>query len=283
MQRPTVLTVLRVISEILEQKGIESARLEAEVLISHLLGISRADLYTQPQRRLKEEELLVLREMVQRRLEGEPVAYIVGEKEFWSLKLKVNPSCLIPRPETELLVEEALKVSASLGKPLKILEIGTGCGAIAIALARELGDAQIWATEISPYALQVAKENVERHGLGKRIKLLQADLYPPERGFSLIVSNPPYIPTQDLFKLPPEVRDYEPLEALNGGPDGLSIIRRILQGVGEYLVCGGWLLLEVGYGQAEEVMALFREGGFSEVETVRDYNGIKRVVKGRRS
>ncbi len=275
-----VLEALTILTKILEEAGISSARLEAEVFLSYLLGKSRAQLYTS-KRKLKEEELLALSDMVKRRLQGEPVAYIIGEKEFWSLRFKVSPACLIPRPETELLVEEALKLSWSSNGPLKVLDIGTGCGAIAIALAKELPSARIWASERSREALKVAQENVALHQVGDRVFLVEADLFPEEGDFSFIVSNPPYIPTQEIFNLPPEVRDYEPLEALDGGPDGLLVIRRIVEGAGRYLKKEGWLLLEVGYGQAEKVEELFKKAGFQEVGSVRDYAGIKRVVKGR--
>jgi release factor glutamine methyltransferase len=275
-----VLKALSILTQILEEGGISSARLEAEVFLSYLLKKSRAELYTL-KRKLKEKELLALSDMVKRRLQGEPVAYIIGEKEFWSLRFKITPACLIPRPETELLVEEVLRLSSSSDGPLKILDIGTGCGAIAIALAKELPSARIWASERSREALKVAEENVALHQVGDRVFLVEADLFPEERDFSFIVSNPPYIPTQEIFNLPPEVRDYEPLEALDGGPDGFSVIRRIVEGAGRYLREGGWLLLEVGYGQAEKVEELFRKAGFKEVSSVRDYAGIKRVVKGR--
>lgn len=278
----TVLKALRAIEEALAQRGIESPRLEAEVFLSRVLGLSRAEIYSRGERELKEGELLALRDMVQRRLQGEPVAYIIGEKEFWSLTLKVSPSCLIPRPSTEVLVEEAIGVARALPRPMKVLDIGTGCGAIAIALAKELEGAEVWATDISPYALEVARENVLRHGVGPKVRLLRADLFPDEGGFSLIVSNPPYIPTHELFRLPEEVRDYEPLEALNGGPDGLEVIRRIVSRAGEHLLEGGWLLLEVGEGQAQRVLELMEGAGFEDLGLRRDYAGVERVVKGRK-
>lgn len=278
----TVSMALKAISEALAQRGIESPRLEAEVFLGKVLGLSKAEIYSKGERRLKEGELLALRDMVQRRLQGEPLAYIVGEKEFWSLSFKVNPSCLIPRPSTEVLVEEALKAAERAPRPLKVLDIGTGCGAIAIALAKELEEAEVWATDISPYALEVARENVKLHGLDSRVRLLKADLFPEERGFSLIVSNPPYIPTGELLSLPEEVRDYEPLEALDGGPDGLQVIRRIVSKAREYLAPGGWLLLEVGYGQAQRVLGLMEEQGFEDPGIRKDYAGVDRVVKGRR-
>jgi len=281
-ERWTVLKVLRWTTEFFQKKGVRSPRLDAEVLLAYLLGTDRVGLYLDHDKPLKEEELAAFREMIQRRIAGEPVAYITGEKEFWSLSFKVTPACLIPRPETEVLVEEAIRAAADAPHPLRILDIGTGCGAVAIALAKELAESEVWATDRSPYALEVAKENVERHGVGERVRLVEADLFPKDEGqFSLIVSNPPYIPTEEVLRLDPEVRDYEPLEALDGGPDGLKYLRRIAEGAPLRLRPGGWLLLEVGKGQAEEVQRILVGEGFSPVETVRDYTGVKRVVKGR--
>lgn len=281
-ERWTVLKVLRWTTEFFQKKGVRSPRLDAEVLLAYLLGTDRVGLYLDHDKPLKEEELAAFREMIQRRIAGEPVAYITGEKEFWSLSFKVTPACLIPRPETEVLVEEAIRAAADAPHPLRILDIGTGCGAVAIALAKELEKSEVWATDRSPYALEVAKENVERHGVGDRVRLVEADLFPKDEGqFSLIVSNPPYIPTEEVLRLDPEVRDYEPLEALDGGPDGLRYLRRIAEGAPLRLRPGGWLLLEVGKGQAEEVQRILVREGFSPVETVRDYTGVKRVVKGR--
>ncbi len=281
-ERWTVLKVLRWTTEFFQKKGVRSPRLDAEVLLAYLLGTDRVGLYLDHDKPLKEEELAAFREMIQRRIAGEPVAYITGEKEFWSLSFKVTPACLIPRPETEVLVEEAIRAAADAPHPLRILDIGTGCGAVAIALAKELEESEVWATDRSPYALEVAKENVERHGVGDRVRLVEADLFPKDEGqFSLIVSNPPYIPTEEVLRLDPEVRDYEPLEALDGGPDGLRYLRRIAEGAPLRLRPGGWLLLEVGKGQAEEVQRILVREGFSPVETVRDYTGVKRVVKGR--
>ncbi len=281
-ERWTVLKVLRWTTEFFQKKGVRSPRLDAEVLLAYLLGTDRVGLYLDHDKPLKEEELAAFREMIQRRIAGEPVAYITGEKEFWSFSFKVTPACLIPRPETEVLVEEAIRAAADAPHPLRILDIGTGCGAVAIALAKELGESEVWATDRSPYALEVAKENVERHGVGDRVRLVEADLFPKDEAqFSLIVSNPPYIPTEEVLRLDPEVRDYEPLEALDGGPDGLKYLRRIAEGAPLRLRPGGWLLLEVGKGQAEEVQRILVGEGFSPVETVRDYTGVKRVVKGR--
>ena len=280
-KRWTVLRVLQWTTDFFQRKGVKNPRLDAEVLLAHLLGLDRVGLYTNYDKPLREEELKAFREMVQRRISREPIAYITGQKEFWSLSFKVSPACLIPRPETEVLVEEALKAAQEVPPPLQILEIGTGCGAVAVALAKELPEAEIWATEKSPYALEVARQNVALHGVSGRVVLLEADLFPERGTFSLIVSNPPYVPTEEVLRLDPEVRDFEPLEALDGGPDGLLYFRRIASRVRQYLRKGGWLVLEVGKGQDQEVQSILKEAGLSRIELRRDYSGVKRIVKGK--
>ena len=282
-ERWTVLKALNWTTEYFRQKGMENPRLEAEVLLAHLLGLDRMGLYLNYDKPLKEEERKAYREMIQRRTAWEPIAYILGYKEFWSLKFKVNPECLIPRPETEHLVEEALRIGGQLPPPLRVLEIGTGCGAVAIVLAKELKEAQIVATDISPHALSLAQENARCHGVGERIKFVQGDLFPcGEAPFCLIVSNPPYIPTEEVFQLAPEVRDYEPLTALDGGADGLRFFRKIAQEAPSYLVEGGWVLLEMGKGQASKVADILKEAGFTQIELIPDYSGIKRVARAQR-
>ena len=279
-ERWTVLKVIQWTTEHFQKKGVDNPRLEAEVLLAHLLGIDRMGLYLNYDRPLKEEERTVYREMIQRRTAGEPSAYIVGYKEFWSMRFAVSPECLIPRPETEHLVEEAVRIGRELQPPLRALEIGHGCGAVAIALAKELGEAQIVATDISPGAHALAQENAEAHGMGERIRLILGDLYPPgEEPFSLVCSNPPYIPTEEVLQLAPEVRDYEPLTALDGGEDGLRFFREIVRGAPAFLAEGGWLLLEMGKGQDTQVTAILQEGGFSSIDLIPDYAEVRRVIK----
>jgi release factor glutamine methyltransferase len=199
-ERWTVQRVIRWTTEHFQKKGLDNPRLEAEVLLAYLLEMDRMGLYLNYDRPLKEEERTAYREMIQRRLAKEPLAYIVGSKEFWSLRFAVNPECLIPRPETEHLVEEAIRIGKGLKPPLRILEIGQGCGAVAIALATELGEAEIVATDISPEACSLAQENAERHGVEGRIRFVRGDLFPPgEEPFGLICSNPPYIPTAEVL------------------------------------------------------------------------------------
>lgn len=282
-ERWTVLRVIQWTTEHLQKKGVSSPRLESEVLLAHLLGIDRMGLYLNYDRPLKEEERTAYREMIQRRIAGEPVAYIVGYREFWSMRFSVSPECLIPRPETEHLVEEGVRIGKGLRSPLRVLEIGHGCGAVTVALAKELEDARLVATDISPGALSLAQENAEAHGVGGRIRFVLGNLFPPGEGpFDLICSNPPYIPTEEVLKLAPEVRDYEPLTSLNGGEDGLCFFREIAEGAPGFLVEEGWLLLEMGQGQDQQVSAILKERGFVHIDLIPDYAGIKRVIRAQR-
>ena len=276
----TVQKIIRWTAEYFQNKCLDNPRLEAEVLLAHLLGIDRMGLYLNYDRPLKEEERIAYRDMIQRRMAGEPVAYIVGSKEFWSLRFAVSPECLIPRPATEHLVEEAVRIGKSLEPPVRILEIGQGCGAVAIALAKELNQAEIVATDISPGAYSLARENAEKHGVQGRIRVVLGDLFPlGGKPFGLICSNPPYVPTAEILQLAPEVRDYEPLTALDGGGDGLRFFRLIAQGASAFLVAGGWLLLEMGQGQAAQVAAILQEQGFAQIDLISDHAGVKRVIR----
>jgi release factor glutamine methyltransferase len=279
-ERWTVLKVITWTTEHFQNKGVDNPRLEAEVLLAHLLGIDRMGLYLNYDTPLKEGERAVYREMIQRRTAGEPVAYIIGQKEFWSLKFAVSPDCLIPRPETEHLVEEAVRIGKEQEQPLRVLEIGHGCGAVAIALATELAEAQIVATDISPGTRSLAQENAEAHGVGEHVRFVLGDIYPPrEEPFGLICSNPPYVPTGEILHLAPEVRDYEPLTALDGGEDGLRFFREIAEGAPDFLTEGGWLLLEMGKGQDLQVATILQEQGFTHVDLIPDYAGVKRVIR----
>jgi release factor glutamine methyltransferase len=278
--RWTVLQVITWTTEYFQKKGLDNPRLEAEVLLAHLMGKDRMGLYLNYDTPLKEEERTAYRDMIQRRTAGEPIAYIVGHKEFWSMGFTVNPECLIPRPETEHLVEEAVRIGENGQSPLRVLEIGHGCGAVAIALAKELEGAQIVATDVSPGAHALAVENASAHGVGERIRFVLADLFPPEEeSFDFICSNPPYIPTAEVLHLAPEVRDYEPLTSLDGGEDGLRYIREIAQRAPGFLTPRGWLLLEMGMGQAPQVAAILQERCFTEIDLIPDYAGVKRVIR----
>lgn len=274
----TVLEALQRATAYLARKNIPEPRLEAEVLLAFGLGLTRVQLYTGFDRPLTASEIAACRDLLTRRAAGEPTAYITGEREFWSIPLRVDCRALIPRADTERLVEAAL---ARAGR--RILEIGTGSGAIAIALARELPEARVVATDASAEALALARENVARHGLGERIELREGDLYVPVAGlrFDLVISNPPYVPHLDIGRLQAEIAYHEPRMALDGGPDGLSVLRRLVAGAPEHLVPGGWLLTEMGDGQAEAVRALALRAGLDPVEILRDLAGRERAMAAR--
>lgn len=254
----------------------DSPKLDAEVLLGFVLGQSRTYLYTWPERELSATQQSLLEELVARRASGTPVAYLVGEREFWSLPLQVNEHTLIPRPETELLVEQAL---ARLPRSGRALDLGTGTGAIALALVSERPDAEIWAVDASREALKVARANVER--LGLPVQLVHSDWFAQLSGqrFHLIVSNPPYIAEADPHLGQGDVR-FEPLTALASGRDGLADIRQIVARAPAHLHPGGWLLFEHGYDQGAPVRELLTQAGFSGVETVQDYGGNDRVTLG---
>lgn len=254
----------------------DSPKLDAEVLLGFVLGQSRTYLYTWPERELSATQQSLLEELVARRASGTPVAYLVGEREFWSLPLQVNEHTLIPRPETELLVEQAL---ARLPRSGRALDLGTGTGAIALALVSERPDAEIWAVDASLEALKVARANVER--LGLPVQLVHSDWFAQVSGqrFHLIVSNPPYIAEADPHLGQGDVR-FEPLTALASGRDGLADIRQIVARAPAHLHPGGWLLFEHGYDQGAPVRELLTQAGFSGVETVQDYGGNDRVTLG---
>lgn len=271
--------VLKNTSLAFQKAGIPSARLDAEVLLANFLQVDRLELIKEPDRRLAQEELEEFASRVHGRCQGEPVAYISGCKEFWSLSFEVNPQVLIPRPETELLVEETIAVASPQGV-IRILDIGTGSGAVAVALAHELKNARITATDISLAALKTARRNARTNGVDEKIMFLLGDLFSPLRGrFDIIVSNPPYIAKEDFHLLPIGVKRYEPPLALVGGADGLAVIKRIIETAPGFLRPGGWLLLEIGAGQRDEVAAFFEEAGFDEPFFCRDYAGHWRVAR----
>jgi len=279
-ERWTVLKILQWTADYFAGKEIASARLEAELLLAATLDLDRVGLYVNFERPLDSSELAAFREQVQRRAKGEPVQYILGETEFWSLPFTVSPAVLIPRADTEVLVEEAL---SRIEGPVHLLDVGTGSGAIAVAMAHEKPEIQVTALDCSEEALQVARGNAERNGVAERVSCLAGDLAElPPGPFAMVVSNPPYIPTADCEQLMTEVRDHEPRLALDGGEDGLTAYRQLSSQSGEILLPGGWLLVEVGVGQAEDVVALFESAGLAEITSRDDYSGIPRVVAGRK-
>jgi len=251
-----------------ERAGLDQPRLCAELLLAHALGCRKIDLYTRFDAVPTEQQRARFRELIRAAAKGTPIAYLIGRKEFYSLEFEVTPAVLIPRPETELLVERVISFCRRQDRPSwNILDVGTGSGCIAIAVAKYVQQARFVATDISAEALQVAGRNVARHGLADRIRLvccdglaLPADAV-PAGGFDVIVCNPPYIAEDRWAELPPAVRDYEPRQALAGGPDGLDFFRRLSEGAPALLQPGGTVFVEVGYDQHEHVTAIFSAGG----------------------
>jgi release factor glutamine methyltransferase len=281
--------LIRWTDERFRKEGLPTPRLDAEVLLAESLGMDRVGLYTHFDQPLQAEELARFKRLIQRRMTREPLAYIIGRREFWSLPFKVTPDVLVPRPETEGLVAEALHSIAdreSDGQGCRILEIGTGSGAIIIALAKELPSASLVATDLSEKALTLARENAFRNGFQGRIQFLHGDLFDPlekESLFHIILSNPPYIPQSHFPSLTPEVRDFEPRIALDGGEDGLSFFRRALPQVGRYLLPGGWFMAEIGAGQDPDVRKIAAAAsGLEAFAFIPDLAGIPRVFKARK-
>ncbi|HEY6730039.1 MAG TPA: peptide chain release factor N(5)-glutamine methyltransferase [Solirubrobacterales bacterium] len=260
--------------------GVEDPRLDAELLLAEATGWSRATLVAGPDAEVAPTAGRHFGELVRRRLRREPVAYILGRKGFRGIELRVDRRVLVPRPETELLVELALEV-----QPARVLDVGTGSGAIALAVADELPGCEVTATDTSSGALEVARANAERLGLAARVRFLEGTL-PEGDGFDLILANLPYVADRDWPTLQPEVTQWEPREALLAGPDGLDAYRALIPGSAG-LLCriaeqrSGGLCVEVGEGQALAVAALMREAGFESIEVRRDLAGIERVVLGR--
>ncbi len=267
-------------SKLLAGRGVESPGLEAEVLLAHVLNLSRARLYAHPERRLNPMQQLVYRAWVKRRAEREPVAYIVGHKEFYGLDFYVDRRVLVPRPETELLVEKAIELAHEIpGTPI-LADIGTGSGAIGISLALHLPQALIYAADISEEALAVAALNCEGHDVQERVRLLSGELLTPlPEPVDLMVANLPYVRRPEFEGLARDIVDYEPRLALDGGPDGLAYIRRLLTQAAPYLRPQGAILLEIGAGQGPPVTAWARRY-FPEasLEISRDYADLDRVV-----
>lgn len=275
----TIGSILKWTEQYFAEKGVASARLDAEVLLSAVLKKERIYLYVHFDEPLQADELGAFREMIKQRAARVPVAYILGEREFMGLSFKVTPAVLIPRPDTEILVEAVLARLKGKGD-LTIADIGTGSGAIILSLLKNLPQANGVAVDISAAALAVAKENAAHLRVSERLELLQGDVCAPLQGrrFRAIVSNPPYIPGADIEGLEPEVRK-EPLGALDGGVDGLDFYRRIIQAAAGLLEAGGLLAFEVGIYQAHEVKAMAeRSGVFEGIEIIKDYGGIERVV-----
>jgi len=275
----TIATLLRMASKELG-KTSPSARLDAEVLLAHVLETPRNYLHARPEQRVDDSKMRLFALLVVARRKGRPVAHLVGKRDFWSLSLKVTAATLIPRPETELLVEEALRIVPA-GARWYIADLGTGSGAIALSLAHERPHCKLVATDISRLALDVARENAERLNI-TNVEFLEGEWFTPiaSRRFAVIVSNPPYIPNDDPHLRSGDLR-FEPRRALTGGPDGLAAIRKIVLRAPTHLETGGTLLLEHGYDQGDRVQALLAAAGFTDVYSLSDLAGHSRITGGR--
>lgn len=267
-------------------RGMESARLDAELLLGLALGLDRIRLIVEHQRPLAPDELSRYRELIKRRRSGEPVAYILGVREFYGLPIRVDARVLIPRPDTETLVEVALERTQSRSMFGNALDLCTGSGCVAVAFAHARRTWRVTGVDASPDALAVARDNAQRLGLVPGVRFVDGDLFEPlgaDERFELVTANPPYIPDAEVAELEPGIRDFEPRLALAGGSDGLSVIRRIVAGAPRHLSTGGVLALEVGHDQAGPVSELLEQAGLSSIERRRDYGGHERVVSGRLS
>jgi release factor glutamine methyltransferase len=259
------------------------ARQDAETLLLHVLRKNKAWLIAHAEEQLPDDQAARYADLLERRFQGEPIQYITGEAEFYGLPFHVTRDVLIPRPETEHLVEKALELASIFTAP-RIVDVGAGSGAIAVALACKLPDARITTIDLSAPALAVARKNAELNGVSARIRFLEGDLLAPVAGeqFEMVVSNPPYVPTADRATLSVEVRDYEPEMALFAGDDGLEVYHRLIPAAFDALIPGGYLILEIGYGQSHALIELLATSGFRRIEFVPDLQGIPRVACARR-
>lgn len=283
MNEWTIQKLLTWVTDYLTQKGVDAPRLSAELLLSHVLALKRIELYTQYNKVVAQEQLTQLRGLVKRAGEHEPVAYLVGRTEFYSIEFEVTPDCLIPRPETELLVQRSIEFLRKRTGPQQVCDLCTGCGIIAVAIAKNVPDAKVMATDISEPALAVAARNIEKHKLAERIELRHGDLFEPLVPqldlFDLIVSNPPYVTAAEYEALDRNVKDYEPRAALYAGPDGLDVYRKITEEVTQFLKPDGILLLEIGYQQGPAVRGLLEQtAAFAQIRIDKDLQGHDRVV-----
>lgn len=282
----TISRVVAWTAKDLAARGIESSRLDAELLIAHALKLRRLDLYLRFDQPLLDAELADIRALIARRRKFEPVAYILGVREFYGRAFTVDRRVLIPRPETEGVIEAALALLPPRddAQTLRVLEIGPGSGAIAVTLACERPDVRVDAVELSPAAAEVTRANAAKHGVSERVTVLDGSLYKPvEPGarYALIASNPPYIPTAEVDTLMPDVSEYEPRLALDGGPDGTAILAPLVLGARARLTEGGALVVELGFGQGDAARALAAKAGFSDVEVRPDLARIERVLVAR--
>jgi release factor glutamine methyltransferase len=286
----TVLEVIQRSAEFLTRKGVDSPRLQVELLLSHVLKVARLRLYLDFDRQLLEPELETMRQLVRRRANGEPLQHLVGCTSFCGLELQVNGNVLIPRPETEVLAEHAWRFLQAKCEErpgdVTALDFGTGSGCIAIALAHHVPAARVDAVDASTSALEVARVNVVAHQLAGRVQLFHGDGFaalPQPRRFNLIVSNPPYIPSAEIATLAPEVREHDPRLALDGGIDGLEFYRRLAEEAAEYLEPGGQFMAEFGDTQEQDIRRIMLEARWSVLEVLADLTGKPRIVVARRA
>lgn len=282
----TIRQALDWASRCLKAVDLNDHRLSAEMLLGSVLTLDRLEILLAIDRGLQEKEQHLFQEKVFRRAGHEPAAYLVGRKEFWSLDFEVNPSVLIPRPETELLVEEGLQILSQTSRPLTVVELGTGSGAVAVSLTKSAPQSTIGrflATDLSLLALQTARKNAHRNRLEHPISFILGDWLAPFSGnppwIDLLLTNPPYISDGDMAQLPTTVKDYEPIKALSGGPDGLGAIRTIFEQASRHLKKGGWLVMEIGDTQGPQVMTLAQDYFFNPAVIRRDYAGKDRILK----
>jgi release factor glutamine methyltransferase len=285
MEPWTIQKLLSWVTEYFTGKGVDSPRLNTEWLLSYALGLKRIELYTQFGKVVGQEQLSQLHELVKRAGAHEPIAYLTGKKEFYSLEFEITKDCLIPRPETELLVERAIEFLRMRNGEQFVCDLCTGSGCVAVAIARNFANCRFVATDISDAALAVAEKNVAKHGLMNRIKLLQGDLFEPviaglgPAKFDLIVCNPPYVSEPDYEKLARNVKDFEPKSALTAGQDGLDIIKKIIADANRHLKPAGTLMFEIGNEQGNTVHKLLETAGyFGDVKIEKDYSNLDRVA-----
>ena len=285
MEPWTIQKVLNWTASYFTEKGLDSPRLSAELLLSHVLSLKRIDLYTKFNQPLDKDQLDRLRDLVKRAGRNEPIAYLTGRTEFYSLELNVTPDCMIPRPETELLVQRAIEFLRTRPGPQLICDLCTGSGCIAVAIAKNHPGVRIIATDISAAALEVAASNIDKHSLKNRITLLCGDLFDPlipqldVRKFDLIICNPPYVSSSEFEALDTNVKDYEPRLALFAGADGLDTYRRIIKDADRFLKPAAELMLEIGYAQGPAVRELLgQSGAFAEIKIEKDFHDNDRIV-----
>lgn len=281
----TIQKLLNWVTQYLTTKGIEAPRLSAELLLSHVLSLKRIELYTQFNKPVGPDQLAILRDLVKRAGQDEPVAYLTGKTEFYSLEMNITRDCMIPRPETELLVQRAIEFLRTRFGNQVVCDLCTGSGCIAVAIAKNFADARVYATDISDKALAVAEANVEKYKLKDRIALLCGDLFEPlirpldVDKFDLIVCNPPYVSSAEYENLDKNVKDYEPQLALHAGIDGLDVYRRLVEKIDQFLKPNAALMLEIGYAQGPAVHSLLEQtGAFAEIKIEKDFHNNDRIV-----